>query len=55
VLLLCECRGSWSVHLRVLLRPVHGAESLHVLFDVLLGLVLHVLVALEVLGVVASF
>lgn len=43
------------VHLRVLLGPVHGTEPLHVLLDVLLGLVLHILVALQVLGVGASF
>lgn len=43
------------VHLCVLLGPVHGAKSLHVLLDVLLGLVLHVLVTLEVLGIGASF
>lgn len=44
-----------SVHLCVLLGPVHGAEPLHVLLDVLLRLVLHVLVALQVLGISASF
>lgn len=42
------------VHLGVLLGPVHGAKSLHVLLDVLLGLVLHVLVTLKVLGIIAS-
>lgn len=43
------------VNLRVLLGPVHGAKPLHVLLDVLLGLVLHILVTLKVLGVVAGF
>lgn len=62
VLLQCERRGFGkirgslrSVNVRVFLGPVHRAEPLHVLFDVLLGLVLHILVALEVLGVLASF
>lgn len=48
-------RGSdRSEHICVLLGPVHGAEPLHVLLNVLLGLVLHVLVALQVFGVLAS-
>lgn len=42
-------------HLGVLLGPVHGTKPLHVLLDVLLGLVLHILITLEVLGVGASF
>lgn len=46
--------GEGSVDVRVLLGPVHGAKALHVLLDVLLGLVLDVLVALQVLGVVAG-
>lgn len=43
------------VHLSVLLGPVHRTKPLHVLLDVLLGLVLHILITLEVLGVGASF
>lgn len=40
-----------SVDFRVLLGPVDGAEPLHVFLDVLLGLVLDVLVAVQVLRV----
>lgn len=43
------------VHLGVLLGLVHGTKALHVFLDVLLGLVLHILVTLQVLGVGASF
>lgn len=46
-------RGLPLVHLRVLFGPVDCAELLHVLLDVLLGLVLDVLVALQVFGVLA--
>lgn len=43
------------VHLGVLLGPVHRTKPLHVFLDVLLGLVLHILVTLQVLGVGAGF
>ena len=42
------------VQLCVLFRPVHGAKLLHVLLDVLLGLVLDVLIALKVLRILAG-
>lgn len=50
--MLCPCGLE---HLSVLLGPVHRTEPLHVLLDVLLGLVLHILITLEVLWVGASF
>ena len=61
MLLLCLRRTSVTsvasklAHLCVLLGPVHGSKSLHVLLDVLLRLVLHILVTLKVLWISASF
>lgn len=43
------------VQLGVFLGPVHGAEFMHVLLNVLLGLVFDVLVAFKVFRVLAGF
>lgn len=43
------------VQLGVFLGPVHGAKLLHVLLDVLLGLVFDILIAFEIFWVLAGF
>lgn len=54
---MCACPVAQSkrlADLSVFLGPVNRAEPLHVLFNVLLGLVLHILITLKVFRILAS-